>query len=283
MKSSFVLTTLLFLPNALVIAVPHVPKLVSKRFGSPANALPGEKAHIKRDQLELRQPRGRPLVVAPGPTTSSSATTSSPGAGSTGDPGHLPPDPQQQTHNSIVGGHPFSGHGPVVGVHDLQNSTEGGNSTNGAMNLTVVVPVGANTVAPIQNATAIAYAQPVVASCTPQPVGEYIDSNGNFLPPDQQPGYNGSVSTNGTVPGNCAADADPVPVEEIVIEGHVDGDIEIVDIDIIPLNGTSSTSPTTSAYSGTSTSAASPPRSSHGSGTGTGQRVPAVPVGFTGP
>ncbi|KAL8825606.1 MAG: hypothetical protein Q9191_004311 [Dirinaria sp. TL-2023a] len=280
MKSSFALTALLFLPNALAIAVPHVPKLVSKRFGNKANAPPGENVHLKRDQLEPRQPRGRPLVVAGGPNAGT--TTSGPAAGSTGGPGHLPFDPQQQAHNSIVGGHPFYGHGPVVNAPNSQG-TNGATSTSGAMNLTVVVPVGTGTVAPIQNATAIAYAQPVVTSCPPQPVGEYVDSNGNFLPTDQQPGYNGSISTNGTVPGNCAANADPVPVEEIVIEGHVDGDIEIVDIDIIPLNGTNATSVTNSTNSGTSSSAAPPPRPSHGSGTGTGQRVPAVPVGFTGP
>ena len=279
MKSSFALTTLLFLPDALAIAVPHIPKLVSKRFGSPADVPRGESAHQKRDtHLELRQPRGRPLVVAGGPTTSSTGTTSAGGTYSTGDPGHLPPDPQQQAHNSIVGGHPFYGHGPVVNVHNLQNNTDG------AMNLTVVVPVGTNTVPPIQNATATAYEQPVITSCMPSPVPEYIDSNGNFLPGDQQPGYNGSVSTNGTVPGNCPgnANASPVPIEEIVIEGHVDGDIEIVDIDIIPLNGTNSTDPTSTSTSGT-VSSVQPPASSGGSRTGTRQRVPAVPVGFTGP
>ena len=203
------------------------------RWGSAAQEVKELKLRKVSEHKELSPRRGSPLVVSP---TSTSPSTSISGAN-----GYLPPDPKQSLHNSLVGGHPFAGHGPAivtpassyVGMDD--------------MNYTFTVPF-TGTVPPIANATATLYVPATTPTCPPQPVGEYTDANGNFLPLALQPGYNGSISTNGTIPGNCTALPVPVPIseddflllpevlvpeDEVLIQGHVQGNTEVVEIDLI--------------------------------------------------
>jgi len=323
MKSSLIFVTALFLPDVFAAAVPSKPQVVAKRFPHP-NSAPvkrdasfesdGTRAHYEKaaaggdpdlKHRELLPRRAGPLVVD-GPSTTptststpfpdttlvngpsavpTSASTPFPTTTLAGDVGYLPPDPAQNIHNSLVGGHPFGGHGPAIAT---PASYVGMSDTN----ITFVIPA-AGTAPPIANATATIYADPApTAACLPHPVPEAVDSNGNFLPTDQQPGYNGSVSTNGTVPGSCSAPStSKIPEDQVIIEGHMEGDTEVVEVDIIPLpsNSTLSTyygagftpsgTPTMDSGSAASTTGPSAPIS-----TGASQPVPdAGNPGFTGP
>lgn len=289
MKTSLLVQSLLLLPSTLAVALPHIPKLSFKRFpnnekretlteDSLSDALssrtqPSKVAPLNQpySQVRPRAPagnsdrlselaqsnhRGRPLVVSP-----------------VGDRpvGRLPPDPQAQQHNSIVGNHPFYGVGPAVQPQPLPTGSLSSNSSGTNITFFVPVPPGV-TSPPIANATGTVYKESLPTSCTPRPVPEYADSNGNFLPPDQQPGYNGSISTNGSVPGECLEDPPAVAAHEIVITGEMEGNFEEVEIEIKPLSGNET---------GFATST-SPPLPSRTGDTGPGTRQ-RVPVGFTGP
>ena len=347
MKSSLAFVTILFLPDVFAVAVPHVPNSASKRFPRAVQVFPerevpaADSVPVKRDatpeperQLtyfkeaaakgvedlkprelsepevkELKPRRGSPLVVSSPAAISATFAGSSAGTSAfptttlTGAVGYLPSDPAQSLHNSIVGSHPFYGHGPAI--QTPAPSYVGEYDTN----LTLVVPVH-GTVPPIANATGTIYTPVETAECPPRPVPEYLDSDGSFLPTDQQPGYNGSISTNGTIPGNCSATINtPIPEDKVLIQGHMEGNNEIVEIDIVPIpNNETKTyygagftpiptdSPAPSNVSGivdSSTPSAAAAVSSGGTstgpgssstGTGTRQRVPdAGNPGFTGP
>ena len=250
------------------------------RWHSAAQEVKELKPRGLAEHRELVPRRGRPLVVSPTSTPYPTTTPADPA-------GYLPSDPAQSYHNSLVGGHPWAGHGPAIVT--AASSYKGMYDTN----ITITVPA-LGTAPPIANVTATLYA-PAAPSCHTMPVGEYVDSRGNFLPTDQQPGYNGSISTNGTT---LVCD-NPMPIaeDEVLIQGHVEDDTEIVEIDIIPLpnNSTANTyydadytpSPTTTnpLPSGPYNSGLSSTTSAPGSmGTGTRQRVPdAGNPGFTGP
>jgi len=309
MKSSLVFVTALFLPDVFAAAVPSKPRLVAKRFPH-ADSVPGNRdassvsdgtlayfgkvaaggdQDLKRRELsehkEILPRRAGPLIGGPS-TTPTSTSTPFPTTTLASADGYLPSDPAQSFHNSLVGSHPFYGHGPAIATPSPTPSSYIGMSDT---NITFVVPA-AGTVPPIANATATIYAAPT-AECLPQPVPEAIDSHGNFLPTDQQPGYNGSISTNGTVPGNCST-LSKTPQDQVIIEGHMQGNTEVVEIDIIPLPDNSTLNTFYGAGftpSGTPTStylaaAASTTGPGAAMSTGTSQLVPdAGNPGFTGP
>lgn len=275
MKSSILFATALSLPSVFAAVLPR--DAIAEPDGVKAyfeKAAAGSNPQIKRRELRPRRagPLLRPAITTPPPGV-----------------GYLPVDPNQAAHNSIVGGHPFLGHGPAI--VSAAPSSIGMYDTN----LTLVLPI-VGTAPPIQNATATIYA-PEITDCPPQPVGEYVDSDGNFLPPELQPGYNGSISTNGTIPGNCTPVA-PIPEDEVIITGHVEGNTEVVEINISPIPDNSTDygyNSTVHSYydagyapsAGVGGSSSSSTSSSAGSlGTGTRQRVPVPDAGnpgFVGP
>jgi len=308
MKSSLLLVTALFLPDVFAAAVPSKPHLAVKRFPHADSAqdassvsdgtlayfgkvAAGGDKDLKHRELpehkKLLPGRAGPLIGGPSTTPTSTSTPFSTTSLASAD-GYLPSDPAQSFHNSLVGSHPFYGHGPAIATPSPTPSSYIGMYDT---NITFAVPA-AGTVPPIANATATIYAAPT-ADCPPQPVPEAIDSHGNFLPTDQQPGYNGSVSTNGTVPGNCSAPTAPTPQDQVIIEGHMEGNTEVVEIDIIPLpdNSTLNTfygAGFTPSGTPTSTYLDSAASTTNGLGasmsTGTSQLVPdAGNPGFTGP
>lgn len=306
MKSSYLFVTALFLPDIFAAAVPLKPHLAAKRFphaGSARDAnsvsdgtlaysehvAAGGDQDLKHRELpkykDILPRRAGPLIGGPS-TTSDAVSALFPLTTSTSVDGYLPSDPAQSLHNSLVGSHPFYGHGPAIPTPSPTASSYIGIYDT---NITFAVPAP-GTVPPIANATATIYAAPT-ADCVPQPVPEAIDSHGNFLPSDQQPGYNGSISTNGTVPDNCSARA-KTPEDQVIIEGHMEGNTEVVEIDIIPLPSNSTLNTFYGASftpSGTPTatyfgSAASTTGSGASASSGTAQRVPdAGNPGFTGP
>ena len=246
MKSSFALAALLCAPEVFAVALPHIPKLKSRRYhkdevDSTNNAAHAERANVHDHGNELKPRRGVPLEVA-GPSSTPVVTTVAEngvsGPSATPISSHLGmlPRPAATLHNPYIGNHPFIGHGPVIRLPTATPSASGYGE-----NFTLTY-LATGTTPPIANATATIYVPPIVypidnttvnsTSCDAVP--ELIDDNGNFLPGDLQPKYNGSshCSPSAVIPTYEIPEPE---AERIVIEGHMQGENEIVEVEITPL------------------------------------------------
>ena len=240
MKSSLALAALLCAYEVVAVALPHIPKLKS-RWYHKGELDTNNAAHVKRGNVhdhsnELEPRRGIPVEVAgpsstPVTTTGISGPTTAPISSQLG----VLPRPAATIHNPYIGNHPFIGHGPV-----LRLPTAMPTATGYGENFTLTY-LATGTTPPIANATATVYMPPIVypvdnttvnvTSCDAVP--ELIDDNGNFLPGDLQPKYNGSSHCTSTVKPTYEISAPEA--ERIVIEGHIQGENEIVEVDITPL------------------------------------------------
>lgn len=244
MKSFHALAALLCAPEVFAVALPHIPKLNSRWYHKDEldvnNAMHAERGSVHDHGNELKPRRGIPIEVA-GPS-STPVTTTGAGNGISG-PSATPipsslgvlPRPAATLHNPYIGNHPFIGHGPVIRLPTASPSVSGFGEN---FTLTYLVT---GTTPPIANATATVYVPPIVqpidnttanvTSCDAVP--ELIDDNGNFLPGDLQPKYNGSSHCSSTVTPHYEI-SEP-EAERVVIEGHIEGENEIVEVDITPL------------------------------------------------
>ncbi|KAL8786369.1 MAG: hypothetical protein Q9195_008234 [Heterodermia aff. obscurata] len=244
MKSSLALAALLCAPEVFAVALPHIPKLNSRWYHKDEldtnNAGHAKRGNDQDHGNELKRRRGIPIEVA-GPS-STPVTTTGAGTGVSG-PSAIPtsfhlgvlPRPAATLHNPYIGNHPFIGHGPVIRLPTATPSASGYGE-----NFTLTY-LATGTTPPIANATATIYIPPIVrpidnttvnaTSCDAVP--ELIDENGNFLPGDLQPKYNGSSHCSSTVTPDYEV-SEP-EAERVVIEGHIQGENEIVEVDITPL------------------------------------------------
>ena len=248
MKSSLALAALLCAPEVFAVALPHIPKLYSRRYHK--DELDINAAHVERGNRddhgnELKPRRAIPVEVArpsstPVTTTVTENGVSGPSATLISSHLGVLPRPAATLHNPYIGNHPFLGHGPVVRLPTATPSASGSSASGYGENFTLTYLV-TGTTAPIANATATVYMPPIVypidnttvnaTSCDAVP--ELIDENGNFLPGDLQPKYNGSLHcTSTTIPAYEVSDPE---AERIVIEGHLQGENEIVEVEITPL------------------------------------------------
>ena len=247
MKSSVAFIALLCAPEAFAAALPHMPKLNSRWYHKDELDT-NDIAHAKRGDHdnELKPRAAGPFeVVRP---SSTPAETTLPGTGISGpsttpeavaasnSPLGLLPRPAATIHNPFVGNHPFIGHGPVV-----RYPTATPSASQYGQNFTLTY-LATGTAPPIANATATIYIPPIiypisnntanVTTCDEVP--ELIDANGNFLPGDLQPKYNGSAHcVSSTV--NTTYKVTGPEAERIVVEGHIVGENEIVEVEVTPL------------------------------------------------
>ena len=244
MKSSLALAALLCAPEVFAVALPHIPKLYSRRYHKDEldtnNVAHAERGNRDDHGNELKPRRAIPVEVAgqsSTPVTTTGTENGFSGPSATLISSHLGvlPRPAATLHNPYIGNHPFIGHGPVIRLPTATPSASGYGE-----NFTLTY-LATGTTAPIANATATVYMPPIVypidnttvnaTSCDAVP--ELIDENGNFLPGDLQPKYNGS--------SHCTSTAIPTyeisepEAERIVIEGHLRGENEIVEVEITPL------------------------------------------------
>ncbi|KAG7008153.1 hypothetical protein G7Y79_00007g022780 [Physcia stellaris] len=250
MKSSVAFIALLCAPEVFAVALPHMPKLNSRWYHKEELGT-NDIAHAKRgrthDNNELKPRAAGPFeVVRP---SSSPATTTLPGTGISGpsttpeaaaaastSPLGMLPLPAATIHNPFVGNHPFIGHGPVV-----RYPTATPSASDYGQNFTLTY-LATGTAPPIANATATIYIPPIiypisnntanVTTCDEVP--ELIDANGNFLPGDLQPKYNGSSHCVSSIVNTTYTVAGP-EAERIVVEGHIVGENEIVEVEVTPL------------------------------------------------
>ena len=254
MKTSLACAALLCGPEVFAVALPHIPKLNSRWYHKDeldTNDAIHAKRGISQDhggELKPRQAGGPSSAPITTETPTLATTTGPSGTGNLG----ILPLPAATLHNPFVGNHPFIGHGPVI---RLPTGTPSTSSSYQAYNFTATYNF-TGTTPPIANATATIYVPPIVypvsnssdnvTSCDSVP--ELVDGNGNFLPGDLQPKYNGSVKCVQTT----YAETEP-EVDEYVVEGHVVGDEEVVEVEITPLpyNATSWNSTTDEGNYGT--------------------------------
>lgn len=230
MKSSIAFTALFCAPEVFAVALPHIPKLNSRWFHKDELST-NDDIHAKRNELpdhgkELKPRQLRRL----GPVS-----TTIPGIEdiiSTKTIGLLP-----------TGNHPFIGHGPAL--HYSTYTAPTSTPTYYGENYTLTYPA-TGTSPQIANATATIYipaeTYPIRNDTTPSnrtteyhscdEVPELIDDNGNFLPGSLQPKYNGSAICT---PANISFIESPPEAERIEVESHIDGDKEIVEVEITPL------------------------------------------------
>lgn len=231
MKSSIAFVALFCTPEVFAVALPHIPKLNSRWFHKDELS-PNDDVHVKRDELRDHGKDLKPRqLTVPGPALTT--TSSVEDIISTKTIGLLP-----------TGHHPFIGHGPVL-HYSTYNRGPTATPSDYGVNFTLTYPA-TGTSPQIANATATIYIPPEVSpilngtapsnrtteykSCDAVP--ELIDDDGNFLPPDLQPKYNGSTSCN---PANISFIEAPPEAERIEVESHVIGDHEIVEVEITPL------------------------------------------------
>ena len=237
MKSSIAFAALFCAPEVFAVALPHIPKLNSRWFHKDELS-PNDNVHAKRDELpdhgKVLKPR-QLRMLSPASITASSIKDIT----STGTIGLLP-----------TGHHPFIGHGPALQYSTYTRDPAPTPAYHG-QNYTITYPA-TGTSPQIANATATIYippeVYPILNNTTPSnrttgsdscgPVPELIDDHGNFLPPDLQPKYNGSVSCT---PANISLIESPPEAERIEVESHISGDQEIVEVEItkLPFNATS--------------------------------------------
>lgn len=253
MKSSITFLALLCAPEVFAVALPHLPKLNSRWYHKD-ELNTNDVAHAKRERMhdhgnELKPRAAGPLVVDR--PSSQLATTTLPGTGISGPssaPVEIPaastsplgmlPRPAATLHNPYVGNHPFIGHGPVV---RFPTATPSASASEYGQNFTLTY-LATGTTPPIANATATIYIPPIVYPIsnntanvtTCDEVPELIDANGNFLPGDLQPKYNGSSHCVSSIVNTTYEISGP-EAERIVVEGHIVGENEIVEVEVTPL------------------------------------------------
>ena len=248
MKSSLALAALLCAPDVFAVALPHIPKIKSRWYhkdeSDTNNAVHAEREKGYDHGNELKPRRGIPIEVArlsstPATTTVTDNGVSEPSA--TPIVSHLGvlPKPAATLHNPYLGNHPFIGHGPVV---RLPTGVPSSSSYPGYGENFTLTYLATGTTPPIANATATIYVPPIVypidnttvnaTLCDAVP--ELIDEDSNFLPGDLQPKYNGSSHCNSS--GVIPTYEIPEPeAERVVIEGHMQGENEIVEVEITTL------------------------------------------------
>lgn len=245
MKSSLALAALLCASEVVALALPHIPKLKSRRYHKGEldanNVAHAERGNAQDHGNELKPRRGIPLEVArpsstPVTTTVAESGISRPSAAPISSQLGILPRPAATLHNPYVGNHPFIGHGPVVRLPTAVPSASGYGE-----NFTLTY-LASGTTPPIANATATIYMPPIVypidnttanaTSCDAVP--ELIDENGNFLPGDLQPKYNGSSHCTSSIVPPTYEISEP-EAERVVVEGHMRGENEIVEVEITPL------------------------------------------------
>ena len=231
MKSSIAFAALFCAPEVFAVALPHIPKLDSRWFHKDELS-PNDNVHAKRAELpdQGKELKPRQLrTLSPASTSASSSVEII----STKTIGLLP-----------TGHHPFIGHGPAL---QYSTYTRGPTAvpTYRGQNYTITYPA-TGTSPQVANATATIYippeVYPILNNTSPSnrttgndscgPVPELIDGHGNFLPPDLQPKYNGSVPCT---PANLSFIESPPEAERIEVESHISGDQEIVEVEITKL------------------------------------------------